>query len=197
MSNEFTYQTSIDLEFAIDSAESISWDSSKTITGIDSDFIGKITYYTGFNDVNGIPSDSNGTNTDIIYNWLGDEFNPILDSLSRPYYATAAQFPKTEDKTKQVRAYLALNNTPDSNTTTYGLTGGGDSAPSAKYIIGVVELHEPITIKNTTQNVNCNIDTACLRMMAGARYVCSGGECEQLFEVRHELGPFALSFTNT
>ena len=201
MSSTFTYQTSLDLEFATDSAESISWDSSKPITGIHSDFIGKHTYYTGATDEYYAKSDLNGTNTDIIGNWLGDTYNPILDSLSQqPYYATAAQFPDTEGKTKQVRAYLALpNNALDIDTATYGLTGG-DSAPYAKYIIGVVELYQPITINDTTiQNVNCNIDTACLRMMAMASYTCqtdSGDEtCEHKFKVFHELGPFAMSFT--
>ena len=142
MSSTFTYQTKLEIEFVTDSAESISWDSGKPITGIHKDFIGKKSYYTGNTDEYWARSDQYGENTGTISNWLGDEFNPILGSLSLPSYATAAQFPTTPGKTTKVQACLALDNAIEPTTATYGLTGG-DSAPYAKYIIGVVELHEP------------------------------------------------------
>lgn len=208
MSSTFTYQTNLDVEFVTDSADPISWNGDKFYTGIREDFIGKKTYFTGnTTDINyWDKSDSNGKNSDNIYNWLGNHYNPILDSDSLPSYATAAQFPITTDKTKMVQAYLALDNDLNPTTATYELTGG-NSAPYAKYIIGVVELNTAITINNTTiQNVNCNIDTACLRMMAMAGLDCQivddsleseSETCTQVLKVLHQLGPFAMSFTNT
>lgn len=209
MSSTFTYQTNLDVEFVTDSADPISWNGDLPIsynTEIREDFIGQKTYFTGVTtDSNYLDkSDSNGKNSDNIHNWLGNGYNPILDSDSLPSYATAAQFPITTDKTKMVQAYLALDNDLNPTTATYELTGGF-SAPYAKYIIGVVELNTAITINNTTiQNVNCNIDTACLRMMVMAALDCQydsldseSETCTQVLKVLHQLGPFAMSFTNT
>ena len=64
MSSTFTYQTKLEIEFVTDSAESISWDSGKPITGIHKDLIGKKTYYTGNTDEYWARSNQYGENTD-------------------------------------------------------------------------------------------------------------------------------------